>query len=279
MTTSSSPTSHIDVKGQPVAAMAPVLPGWVWLVGMGPGHPGLLTLWAAHALAQADIVFHDKLMDPGFRAFAPDVPWVDVGKRAGTGSPVQQDISAEIATAAKAGQRVIRLKGGDPFMFGRGGEELEDLTAQRIPVRVIPGVTVGAAGLAAADIPATHRVHNHGITFLTAHGPDGHLTDALDWHALARMPALVIFMPLKKRAEIAARLLAEGMSPQTPTLIIGCATTPSQWIKAGLLADLGQEVAGTMGPNPAILAIGAFTQFPEALDLASAVLPMKDTPA
>ena len=182
-------------------------PGEVWLVGAGPGDPGLLTLLAARALEDADVVVHDALVDPGVLAMArAGARIVHAGKRGGRPSPCQPDISARLVAEAKAGARVLRLKGGDPFVFGRGGEEALALAAARVPFRVVPGVTAGIGGLAYAGIPATHRDANSAVTFVSGHAaPEA---GGLDWEALARgSPALVFYMALKRIGAIADCLI------------------------------------------------------------------------
>jgi uroporphyrin-III C-methyltransferase len=149
-------------------------PGWVWLVGAGPGDPGLLTLHCVNALRQADVVIYDALVDPRVLEHARPGTLVEfAGKRGGKPSPKQRDISLKLVSLARAGHRVCRLKGGDPFVFGRGGEEALALVEAGIPFRVVPGISAGIGGLAYAGIPVTHREINHSVTFLTGHDQSG----------------------------------------------------------------------------------------------------------
>ena len=206
-------------------------PGWVWLVGAGPGDPGLLTLHALNALGQADVVVYDALVDPRVLALAGDgVERVYAGKRGGRPSPRQPDISDRIVRLARAGKRVLRLKGGDPFVFGRGAEEALALVAAGVPFRVVPGVTAGIGGLAYAGIPLTHRDTNSAVTFVTGHSIDGDVPKGLDWTALAGgAPVLVFYMALKHLAVIRDRLIAGGRDPDEP--VAGC-WTPTRWAPA-----------------------------------------------
>src|SRR3990167_4081315 len=170
-------------------------PGWVWLVGAGPGDPGLLTLHALNALRQADVVVYDALVDETVLQFVrPGAQLEYSGKRGGKPSPKQRDISAKLVELARKGHRVLRLKGGDPFVFGRGGEEALALVDAGIPFRIVPGVTAGIGGLAYAGIPVTHRDTNQAVTFVTGRDSKGRAPD-LDWAAIAKgSPAIVIYM-------------------------------------------------------------------------------------
>src|SRR5690349_10431575 len=171
-------------------------PGSVWLVGAGPGDPGLLTALALHALDHADTVVYDALVDPRILQLArPGAVLEAAGKRGGRPSPSQPDISARLIRLARDGNRVLRLKGGDPCVFGRGGEEALALAAAGVPFRIVPGITAGIGGLAYAGIPATHRAANSAVTFLTGHNSDGTVPGGLDWDAIARgSPVLVLYM-------------------------------------------------------------------------------------
>src|SRR5688500_10359581 len=161
-------------------------PGWVWLACAGPGDPGLASLLTLTAIAEADVIFMDALVSRDFLALArPDADIVDAGKRGGKESPKQDTISRRLINAARKGARVVRLKGGDPFVFGRGAEEALALVRAHIPFRVVPGVTAGIGGIAYAGIPVTHRDTNQSVTFITGHGADGGVPD-LDWAAIAR---------------------------------------------------------------------------------------------
>jgi uroporphyrin-III C-methyltransferase len=243
-------------------------PGSVWLVGAGPGDPGLLTLLAAHALARADAVVFDALVDPRILALArPAARLVFAGKRGGKPSPRQPDISAKLVRLARRGQRVLRLKGGDPFVFGRGGEEALALVAAGVPFRVVPGVTAGIGGLAYAGIPATHRTVNAAVTLVTGHSTEGDVPDGLDWTALARgAPVLVLYMALKHLADIAARLRAGGRGPDEPVAVIAHATTPRQQVVETTLGTCVADVARAGIEPPAVIVVGGVVRLRAALD-------------
>ena len=174
------------MRSNPLFNGLPVLyPGAVWLIGAGPGEPGLLTLHALNGLAQADVVVHDALVDPGCLALArPGAEIIHAGKRGGKPSPKQPDISARLVREAKAGKRVVRLKGGDPFLFGRGGEEALTLVRAGVPFRIVPGITAGIGGLAYAGIPATDRNVNSVVAFITGHDATGAVPGGIDWACL-----------------------------------------------------------------------------------------------
>ncbi len=165
----------------PCPPLPPFEPGWVWLTGAGPGDPGLLTLYALHALRQADAVVHDALIDPAVLGFArPGAILEFAGKRGGRPSSKQPDISRRLIALAAQGKRVLRLKGGDPFVFGRGGEEALALVRAGVPFRVVPGISAAIGALAYAGIPLTHRWTNSAVTLLTAHAAGGSMPDNLD---------------------------------------------------------------------------------------------------
>jgi uroporphyrin-III C-methyltransferase len=235
----------------------PVLePGHVWLAGAGPGDPGLLTLDAVAGLAQADVVVHDALVDERVLALAHDRATLEfAGKRGGKPSPTQADISQRLIALAREGRRVLRLKGGDPNVFGRGGEEALALAGAGIPFRIIPGVTAGLAALAAASIPATMRHINQALIFATGQGAADE--DGLDWAALAatRQP-IVIYMAMHNLANIVAALLRGGISPDAPAAVIAAATTAQERILIARLDRLVAEAAAAGMEPPAIVAVG-----------------------
>ncbi len=233
-------------------------PGSVWLAGAGPGDPGLLTLLAAKALAEADAVVHDALVGDGILAMAnPDAALVDVGKRAGRPSPAQDAINARLVELARQGLRVLRLKGGDPFVFGRGGEECLALAAAAVPFRVVPGVTAGIGGLACAGIPVTHRGFGSTATFITGHDRTGGLPADLDWDVLARMPgALVFYMALGTLDAIAERLVAAGKPAMTPVAIVSSAGTEAQTVIETNLAHCARDAVRLQAKRPAVIAVG-----------------------
>ncbi len=215
-------------------------PGWVWLVGGGPGDPGLVTALGLRALGQADVILHDALVDARLLTLArPEAERIYAGKRAGVKSCKQEEISDLLVTFAKLGRRVLRLKGGDPFVFGRGGEEAQALARARVPFRIVPGITAGIGGLAYAGIPVTHRDTNHAVTFITGHGVDGKLTK-LDWAAVSRgAPTLVLYMARKFAGEIADALLAAGRKPDEPCAIVCNAARDNQQVIVTTLKELG----------------------------------------
>ncbi|MFO1147318.1 MAG: uroporphyrinogen-III C-methyltransferase [Alsobacter sp.] len=247
-------------------------PGTVWLVGAGPGDPGLLTLHAVHALQSADVIVYDALVDPEILELAGAGAELEfAGKRGGRPSPRQRDITDRLIALARQDRRVLRLKGGDPFVFGRGGEEALALVAEGIPFRVVPGVTAGLAGLAYAGIPATTRDTNHGVILATGHCAPGE--PGLDWAAVARtgMP-VVLYMAMSHLGEIAARLAQGGLPADTPVAVVTDATTPRQRVLVTTLAEAVADVAREGLGSPAIIAIGSIVRLREALAPLSVVL-------
>jgi uroporphyrin-III C-methyltransferase len=247
-------------------------PGTVWLVGAGPGDPGLLTLHAVHALQSADVIVYDALVDPEVLDLtSPGAELEFAGKRGGRPSPKQRDITDRLIALARDGRRVLRLKGGDPFVFGRGGEEALALVAEGIPFRVVPGVTAGLAGLAYAGIPATTRDTNHGVILATGHCAPGE--PGLDWAAVARtgMP-VVLYMAMSHLPEITAQLTEGGLAADTPVAVVTDATTARQRVLVTTLSDAVVDVAREGLGSPAIIAIGAIVRLREALAPLSVVL-------
>jgi uroporphyrin-III C-methyltransferase len=246
-------------------------PGQVWLVGAGPGDPGLLSALALHALGHADVVVYDALVDPRILRLARPGAALDyAGKRGGRPSPSQPDISARLVRLAAAGNRVLRLKGGDPCVFGRGAEEALALVGAGIPFRIVPGITAGIGGLAYAGIPVTHRETNSAVTFVTGHNSDGSVPDGLDWDAIARgAPVLVLYMALKHLPNIVERLIAGGRTADEPVAIVSRATTPAQQV---LVSTLGDVVAASAGSEaPAIIVVGEVVRLHAGLDWVGAL--------
>ena len=243
-------------------------PGWVWLVGAGPGDPGLLSLYGVHALRHADVIVYDALVDSRILHMAqPGATLEFAGKRGGRPSPKQPDISDRLIRHARAGQRVLRLKGGDPFVFGRGGEEALALVAAGVPFRVVPGITAGIGGLAYAGIPVTHRDTNHAVTFVTGHGVTGDVPDGLDWEALAKgAPVLVFYMALKHLGTIADRLIAAGRSTDDAAAIVCQAATPGQRVLETTLGQAVSDAARAGLQPPAIVVIGDVVRLRSGLD-------------
>jgi uroporphyrin-III C-methyltransferase len=241
-------------------------PGHVWLVGAGPGDPGLLSALALHALARADAVVYDALVDPQILRLARAGAVLDyAGKRGGRPSPGQPDISARLIRLARNGKKVLRLKGGDPCVFGRGGEEAGALAAAGVPFRIVPGITAGIGGLAYAGIPLTHRDTNSAVTFLTGHNSDGSAPGGLDWRAIARgAPVLVFYMALRQLPRIVERLMAGGRKPEEPAAVISNATTAAQRVLVSTLGEIAEASAEC--ETPAIIVIGEVVRFRAALD-------------
>jgi uroporphyrin-III C-methyltransferase len=249
--------------------------GWVWLTGAGPGDPGLLTLAAVNALAQADVVVYDALVDERILRFArPGADLIFAGKRGGEASPKQSEITAQLIALARRGLRVLRLKGGDPFVFGRGAEEAAALTAAGVPVTVIPGVSAGIGGLAAAGIPLTHRDVNQAVTFVTGHDVHGQLPARLDWAALAKSsPVIVVYMGLKHRRAIAQALLAHGRAPEESCAIVSEAATERQSVLELSLGDMAGDLPAEPR-GPAMLVIGEVVRMRHVTK--SAVIPPRE---
>jgi len=232
-------------------------PGTVWLVGAGPGDPGLLTLHAARALAQADVVLHDALVSPEVLALAPRARLEPVGKRAGGRRTPQLRINQRLIELARGGHRVVRLKGGDPLVFGRGGEEALALAAAGIRFRIIPGISAGIGGTAAAGIPVTHRGLAHSVAFVTGHDASGNTPD-LDWAALSRgADVLVLYMALRRIGTIAARLRAAGRAADEPVAFLSEATTPRQRVVITTLAEAPAAATAIPSHAPTLIVIGA----------------------
>jgi uroporphyrin-III C-methyltransferase len=236
-------------SGVPVFA-----PGHVWLAGAGPGDPGLLTLDALAGLTQADVIVHDALVDPRVLALAGEKARLEfAGKRGGKPSATQADICERLIVLARAGERVLRLKGGDPFVFGRGGEEAAALSAAGVPYRVVPGVTAGLAALAEAGIPATLRGVNRAVIFAAGHGAD----EEFDWAPLVRTgQPIVLYMVMHNLEQIAGALREAGMPGHTPAAVIASATTPKQRILVATLEELPAAVRSQNIEPPAIVVIG-----------------------
>ena len=241
--------------------------GSVWLVGAGPGDPGLLSLLALHALRRADAVVYDALVDPRILRLARAQASLDfAGKRGGKPSPRQPDITLRLVALAREGKRVLRLKGGDPFVFGRGGEEALALAAAGIPFRIVPGITAGVGGLAYAGIPTTHRDTNSAVAFITGHASDGEVPDGLDWAALAGVPVLVLYMALKHLRPIARRLMEAGRRGDEPVAIVAKATTPEQRVVETTLAAAADAAEAQRIEPPALVAIGEVVRLRARLD-------------
>jgi uroporphyrin-III C-methyltransferase len=239
--------------------------GWVWLAGAGPGDAGLITMLGLHAIASADVILYDALVNETLLKFArrgADV--IYAGKRRGVASIKQGEISRQLVALARKGKRLLRLKGGDPFVFGRGAEEALTLARAQVPFRIVPGITAGIGGLAYAGIPVTHRDTNHAVTFVTGHGVDGNIP-ALDWDAVAKgSPTIVLYMALAHADEIAAKLIAAGRSADEPAAIVSDATFGDQAVRVTTLGELGAHAKESQAP--AVLVIGENVKLREGLD-------------
>jgi uroporphyrin-III C-methyltransferase/precorrin-2 dehydrogenase/sirohydrochlorin ferrochelatase len=231
--------------------------GRVALVGAGPGDPDLLTLKAARLIGEAEIVFADRLVGKGVMALIPaSAEIVYVGKSKGEHSVPQEDIHRRMIAAAIAGKRVVRLKGGDPFIFGRGGEEVEALRAAGVEVEVVPGISSALGIAAATQIPLTHRDMAQAVTFVTGHAALGREPD-LDWQALARPnQTVVVFMGVGTADMIAARLIAAGRNVGTPVAVIEHGTRPNEVRAYGTLGDVANLIQARGISGPALLIIG-----------------------
>ncbi|UWQ20565.1 uroporphyrinogen-III C-methyltransferase [Jannaschia sp. W003] len=245
-----------------------MLPGWVWLVGAGPGDPGLLTLHALHALRQADVVVYDALVSEAVLEWAaPGAERIYAGKRGGKPSPKQRDISLRLVALARAGRRVLRLKGGDPFVFGRGGEEAQTLVQHGVPIRIVPGITAGIAGLAYAGIPVTHRDVNQSVTFVTGHDATGKAPASLDWGAIARgSQVIVIYMGMKHLGAIRDALVAGGRAADEPVAITSTATLAEQRTVETTLARCVEDGEAAGLAPPAIICVGRVVRLRDVLD-------------
>ena len=229
--------------------------GKVWLVGAGPGDPELLTLKAVRALGQADVVLIDDLVERAVLAHVrPGARVIEVGKRGGCKSTPQDFIERLMVRYARRGAAVVRLKGGDPFIFGRGGEELQRLERAGIATEVVSGITAGIAAPAAVGIPVTHRGTSLGVTFVTGHTRDG---GQPDWRALARCgTTLVIYMGMAHLADIAAGLIEGGLAPTTPVAVVQNGTRSEQRAEVGTLAGLPTAARAAGLGSPAVIVVG-----------------------
>jgi uroporphyrin-III C-methyltransferase len=269
---------HDDIAASGTAGNPPWLlpdfrPGEVWLAGAGPGAPELLTLAAWQALQQADVIVHDALVSKAVLSLAsPNARLLPVGKRGGDPSSVPQaEITSRLITLAREGKRVLRLKGGDPCLFGRGPEEARALREAGIAFRIIPGIPAGIGGLALAGIPVTTGATNTSVLFLTGHDARGELPD-LDWTAVARAgEAIVLYMGLRRARAIAARLLAAGRAPETPVALVSRASLPDQsTIETSLAALVEGRVDPAGVPRPALVVIGEIVRWRPFLEGLSA---------
>jgi uroporphyrin-III C-methyltransferase len=242
--------------------------GTVWLAGAGPGDPGLLTLLALHGLRNADHVVCDALVDGRVLALVrPGAVVESMGKRGGRDSVKQADITDRLVELARQGLKVLRLKGGDPFVFGRGPEEALALADSGIAFRVVPGITAGIGGLAYAGIPVTSKDTNSAVAFVTGHGADGEVPDEFDWDSLARgAPVMVFYMGLKHLDGMTRRLLAAGRRADEPMAVVCDAATPRQTVLETTLGQVAGAVAAAGLKPPALLVLGPVVSLRDRLD-------------
>ena len=243
-------------------------PGHVWIVGAGPGDPELLTLKALRAIQEADVVLHDNLVGNGvIELVRRDAERVYVGKRRGDHALPQEEIGALMIRLAREGKRVVRLKGGDPYVFGRGGEELDALRAAGVSATVVPGVTSALGCAASAGVPLTHRGLSQAVTFVTATAGRGGAPD-VDWGALARLRhTVVVFMGVSRAAEVSASLTRGGLSAGTPVAVVERGTMPDQRVLRTGLAALPADIAAAGVTGPAVLIIGEVAARAEATEI------------
>ena len=253
--------------------------GIVQLVGAGPGDPGLITVKGRALLERAEVVVYDALSDPRLLAHAPDAEHVYVGKRAAAHSFTQAQINALLVEHGRAGKRVVRLKGGDPFVFGRGGEECEALRDAGIAFEVVPGITAAIAAPCYAGIPVTHRDFNSSFTFVTGHEKEEEYQDAearsrdaakgssdIDWPSVAKLPCLAFYMGVKALPRIASKLIEHGMDPATPAASIQWGTTPRQRTVVATVATLVAEIERARITPPALTIIGKVVALRETMN-------------
>jgi uroporphyrin-III C-methyltransferase / precorrin-2 dehydrogenase / sirohydrochlorin ferrochelatase len=232
--------------------------GSVVLVGAGPGDPELLTLKAVRALQSADVILHDDLVSDAVLDFARrEARRLVVGKRGHRPSCKQDDINAMMVALARSGKRVVRLKGGDPLVFGRAGEEIAACRAAGVPVEIVPGITAALGAAATIEASLTHRHHARRLQFVTAHSKEGRLPDDLDWRALADPTATTaVYMGKAVLGEFATNLLAAGIDPETPAVIVENATRPDQRVLTSSVAEMGALVASSELDGPCVMLIG-----------------------
>ena len=243
--------------------------GRVTLVGAGPGAPDLLTVRAVRALATATVVVHDGLIDPAVLDLAPGARRIDVSKRRARHTLPQAEIGALLIAEARAGHTVVRLKGGDPFVFGRGGEEVEALAAAGIAVTVVPGVSAALGAAAEALMPLTHRDHASSVSFVA--GTCQNLAEQ-DWAGLAgKGRTLVVYMGVTNASAIADKLIADGLAPDTPCAVLERGTLPGSRALRTMLADLGRAVEDNEVASPALLVIGDVARLGTTTDVLAAL--------
>ena len=240
--------------------------GKVYLVGAGPGDPELLTMKACRLLATAEVVVYDNLVSPQvLDLVGPDARRIYAGKERNHHTMKQGEINELLVRLARRGRQVVRLKGGDPFVFGRGGEEMQELAAAGIAFEVVPGITAACGVSAYAGIPLTHRDHAQSCTFVTGHLKDG--SPELDWAGLARpRQTVVIYMGLSGLAQICRKLVEHGLPPEMPAAVVQQGTMPEQRVVTGTLADLAARVEAAGLQSPCLTIVGEVVRLRESLD-------------
>jgi uroporphyrin-III C-methyltransferase len=241
--------------------------GKVYLVGAGPGDPGLMTLKGKTLLECADVVVYDALVSlPILAMINPQAEQIDAGKRRGRHSLMQEEIAALLIEKAQTHAIIVRLKGGDPFVFGRGGEEMEDLVKAGISVEVVPGITSGIAAPAYANIPLTHRAYSSSVTFVTGHDSVGKYRPAINWQAIAQgSETIVIYMGIHNLPHIIEQLYTGGLSAETPIGLVRWGTRPEQETLIGRLGTIVAQMEAVGFDAPAIAVVGAVVNFRDAL--------------
>ncbi|WP_439345271.1 uroporphyrinogen-III C-methyltransferase [Vacuolonema iberomarrocanum] len=241
--------------------------GKVYLVGAGPGDPGLFTLKGKTLLEHADVVVYDALVSPEILAMCnPRAEQINAGKRRGRHSMVQRDTTQLLIEKAKTHAIIVRLKGGDPFVFGRGGEEMQDLQQAKIPVEVVPGITAGIAAPAYAGIPLTHRAYSSSVTFVTGHEASGKYRPQVNWRAIAQgSETIVVYMGIHNLVHISQELQAGGLPAETPVALVRWGTRSNQEELVGTLGHIAQQVEATGFEAPAIAVIGSIVSLHEIL--------------
>jgi uroporphyrin-III C-methyltransferase len=227
-----------------------------------------MSLHGLNAIRQADVIVYDALVNAAMLEWArPGTVIEYAGKRGGKPSPKQRDISLRLIDLSRAGKRVLRLKGGDPFVFGRGGEEAQTLVSAGVPIRIVPGVSAGIGGLAYAGIPVTHRDVNQAVTFLTGHDQTGDAPGAIEWEALAKSsPVIVGYMAMKTMPKITAALIRGGRAPSEPVAVVTNATLPEMQVLETTLGTAVEDVAAAGLAPPAIVCIGEVVRMRSVLD-------------
>jgi uroporphyrin-III C-methyltransferase len=242
--------------------------GWVWLAGAGPGDPGLVTLHVLNALNQADVIIYDALVNPRILDWAnPEAMAEYAGKRGGKPSPSQRDITLRLIELTRGNKRVLRLKGGDPFVFGRGGEEAQALVRAGVPIRILPGISAGIGGLAYAGIPVTHRDVNQAVTFLTGHDQTGMAPSAVNWQGVAAgSQVIVMYMAMKHLPEISRKLIEAGRHGDEPVAVVSNATWEKMDVLETTLSRAPQDIADRGVEPPAIICVGDVVLMRQCLD-------------